>query len=893
MLRVIQNKSAASAKSYYTRGDYLSEGQELVGKWGGNIAPMLSLQGDVDKQSFDRLCDNLHPITGERLTQRTDSDRTTGYDFNFHLPKGASLAALVNGDNRIIPAFEEEVDETMREAEADMRGRVRKHGQNAERVTGSGIWGAFTHLTSRPEIDPDADAQQARVAAEPDPHVHRHCFMFNVTWDRAESEFKAGQFRELKRDASYYEAAFHARMSRRMRELGYDLARDGRDWDIAGISQATKEKFSRRTVHIEKLADELGVDDAREKDKLGARTRARKSSELTMPELTARWKDRLTPDEADALQNVADSVDRIQATESSLAHDYASVAYAKLHCFERESVLPKRKLLTVALRHGLGNVTVDGVRAQLQEQGIVTRELEGRVWATILEVVREEADMLNLARNGRNQAEPLNGDWTIKRDWLNQDQRHAVKHILSSRDTIIMTLGRAGTGKTTLLKEAVEAIEATGKKVYAFAPSAEASRGVLASEGFDATTVAELLVSKNLQQEVAGNVLLIDEAGLLGTRSLKRTLDLADHLNCRVLLSGDYKQHGSIERGSALRLLHHKAGIIPAEVREIQRQQESYKDAVERLAAGDTDEGLDRLQHMGWIQEIADDRARYLSFANEYAKSVEAHESVLAIAPTHGEADRVTAAIRQELRNRDLLSSDEREVMQLKPMRLTEAEKADPDRIRESDMVVFHQNAAGFRKGARVDPKQHDPGQLTKAAKQFEAYKRESVRVAPGDPVRITANGKSKEGKRLNNGSVYHLKSFTEQGDLVLSNGWTIPKDYGFVALGYVATSHASQGKTVDRVLISESALSYPAASREQIYVSLSRGRYAALIYTDDTSGLKDAVRRSTDSLTATELIADSRIELERRLKEAKSLAIAAKRQEMERHKAWEMVYER
>jgi hypothetical protein len=72
-------------------------------------------------------------------------------------------------------------------------------------------------------------------------------------------------------------------------------------------------------------------------------------------------------------------------------------------------------------------------------------------------------------------------------------------------------------------------------------------------------------------------------------------------------------------------------------------------------------------------------------------------------------------------------------------------------------------------------------------------------------------------------------------------------------------TSHASQGGTVDRVLIGQSSESFPASSREQFYVSASRGRKKVLVYTDDKEALRDAINRSDDRLTATEFVAGRR----------------------------------
>src|ERR1700674_1752878 len=90
MIRITQQDSASGAKRYYATADYYSEGQELVGRWGGKGAARLGLSGTVDKLSFDRLCDNLHPTSGKPLTARTNADRTVGYDFTFSVPKSVS-----------------------------------------------------------------------------------------------------------------------------------------------------------------------------------------------------------------------------------------------------------------------------------------------------------------------------------------------------------------------------------------------------------------------------------------------------------------------------------------------------------------------------------------------------------------------------------------------------------------------------------------------------------------------------------------------------------------------------------------------------------------------------------------------------------------------------------
>ena len=72
---------------------------------------------------------------------------------------------------------------------------------------------------------------------------------------------------------------------------------------------------------------------------------------------------------------------------------------------------------------------------------------------------------------------------------------------------------------------------------------------------------------------------------------------------------------------------------------------------------------------------------------------------------------------------------------------------------------------------------------------------------------------------------------------------------------GYAATSHASQGRTVDRVFIGQASESFPASSREQFYVSASRARKGVLVYTNDKQSLREAISQSDERTSATELV--------------------------------------
>ncbi len=858
MLRINVQTSAAGAKSYYSTADYYSEGHEVAGVWRGKGAEKLGLSGTIAKRDWDALCDNRNPTTGAKLMPRTKTVRRVGYDFNFHCPKSLSVLYAMTKDERLLDAFKASVDTAMQSMESEMQTRVRKDGSNEDRTTGNMTYGQFVHFTARP------------VDGIPDPHLHAHCFVFSCTFDSEESRWKAGQFGSLKRDAPYFEAVFHSVLARKMEELGLPVERTATGWEVSGVPQSILANFSRRTAQVEQEAKDKGITDPRQKDKLGASTREKKAGHLSPNELDALWRSRLSHDEQAALNSVASRIGLESLPEDDKAGSDA-VKAAMSHCFERTAVVPERTLLAEAMKRSVGKVGPDTIHATTAREPLISRAIDGRKMVTTREVLAEESAMLEFARGGRGACAPLVGSaHQFHRDWLSDEQKRAVKHVLHSTDRVILVRGAAGTGKTTMMQEAAEGIKegaGGGKQLFTFAPSASASHGVLKEAGFsNADTVAMLLQNTELQEQARNQVLWIDEAGLLSTKDTKALFDVAGRINARVVLSGDRRQHGSVERGGALKLLETEAGLVPSELREVRRQSGEYKMAVEALSAGRTEEGFARLSDLGWIKEVGSGIDRDHALAQAYLDAKALPGETLMVSPTHAEADRITAAVRTQLKASHQLGSEERELTMLKPVSLTEAQRGDGLSYLPGDVLVFHQNAPGHQKGAKVVVASQSTDTLGKPlpltqGKRFTAFRPSTLRLAVGDRVRITRNRAQKKGsnattnKRLNNGDLATVTGFDKRGNILLDNGAVVDKGFGHLDYGYVVTSHASQGKSVERVLIAQSSESFRASSKEQFYVSVSRGKKQALIFTDDGHALLEAVTHGDSRMTATELV--------------------------------------
>lgn len=873
MIRMIQSQSAKNAKAYFdeslAKSDYYLNDQELPGLFLGQIKSRMGLDDTATREVFQQLCDNINPVTGKRLTPRSKANRTVYYDINFHVPKSVSVLHVLTKDNHIIEAFQKSVRFTMQKIEKDVKTTVRRKSAKAERMTGELLWCEFIHQVSRPT-----------KSMPPDPHLHAHCTVLNVTYDKTEKRYKAGQFQQIKQDMPFYQNLFHKHFSDELITLGYKIKRTRTAFEVCGIPEKVITLFSKRTTEINQLAKQHNITDAKELDSLGAKTRVKKQKGLTLAQLKKEWRRQIMK------AGMADGDD----SGTAIRHDPAftpepvnpqdCINFALAHCFERTSVMPEKRVIESALRFAIGKTgaDTDSIDKAFKTDKRIIRIKNGvTIFCTTQEVLAEEQHMITLAISGKGQMLPLYN--TSPALTLTGEQKDAVTHVLTTADFVSIIEGRAGTGKTTLMKEAVRMIEAAGRRVIVVAPTAQASRGVLRDEGFkDAETVAKLLYLPDLQNSLTGQVLWVDEAGLLSVKELARLLDLAKQKNARVILGGDTQQHSSVARGDGLRVLKKMAGIIPASVNRIYRQtNEQYRKAVEAIAAGNISTGFNLLESCGAIRQ-EDHVTIPEKLAEDYLAVIQQGKTVLAVSPTHEQGKAVTIAIRTRLQQQGLISDDLVTVTRLAPLNLTEAEKADSCNIESGMVIQFNKSPfPDIKRGEKCVVGTLDNGTiellhqsgrktafcLEKEKSSFELYYPDEMPIAKGDQVVITRNGKDVHDKRLTNGQVLTIKCIDTKGHILAESShskvvYSLPSDFGHLNHAYCMTSYISQGKTLDKVIIAQPAATFAASNMKQFYVSVSRGREAVTIYTDDKTALLETVSKDGDRMAGMELIDSS-----------------------------------
>jgi AAA domain len=559
-----------------------------------------------------------------------------------------------------------------------------------------------------------------------------------------------------------------------------------------------------------------------------------------------------------------------------------AVDHALEHSFVREAVVPERKLITEALKRGIGFVTVEDVTREMRERPLIRSEVEGRAMATTKEMVGLESRMIDFARKGRGRCRPLGDpERPITRERFNDGQKAAVRHVLGSRDRVMIVRGAAGTGKTTLEDELRIALAETGVPVVALAQSTGAVDELRREAGFaGAATIALFLKYKEMQESVRGGVVLVDEASLVGTRDMLKVFDAAATVGARVVLVGDKRQHRSVSAGEPLKLLEERAGVPVAEVTKIVRQEEgNYRKAAKALSEGNTAKGFAELNRLGWIVEIPH-AGRYWVLAQGYLSAILEKDkkgnqkTALVVSPTHAEGDRITRFIRNALKADGRLG-EERTLAAWVPAQLTDAQKRDTTNYEPGDMLQFHQNATGHKKGSRLVVSEATMLPVQDASR-FEVYRPVQLALAVRDRIRVTANGWTKDGKHsLRNGALFTVEGFTRKGDPIVDHGWVIARDFGHIAHGYAVTSHAAQGKTVNKVFIGLSSDSFPATNQRSFYVPVTRGKEQAVIFTDDRKELLSAVIRPDDPMSATELSESAHEKSKSRDRLTKQIAVA------------------
>jgi ATP-dependent exoDNAse (exonuclease V) alpha subunit len=356
-----------------------------------------------------------------------------------------------------------------------------------------------------------------------------------------------------------------------------------------------------------------------------------------------------------------------------------------------------------------------------------------------------------------------------------------------------------------------------------------------------------------------------------------------------MILSGDTRQHGAVAASDALRAIEQHGRIRAAEIRDIRRQNPSlarsqaerrsireYRTAVKAAAEGKVLESLDRLDRLGWVREFGESQRRDV-LAREYLASVSRNENTLVVAQTWSEVRGVNEAVREQLKAAGRLGPGKM-MTAYQAADATEAQKREAQFYSQGQRALFLRRYGRFVKGEFCEiAGANERGVVLlkggrrstlsyRYADRITVASASKIEIAAGDRLQLKFSGKSADGVSLNNGELVTVRANRRNGALVVEDETGMRKTLGpsqrLFNRGYAVTSYASQGKTVDTVLLAD-AMNPAATNRNQWYVAISRARKRVLVFTSDKNELRGNIQRSGDRRLALELKPETSLQAE------------------------------
>jgi conjugative relaxase-like TrwC/TraI family protein len=802
--------------------DYYLGSGEAPGYWLASGADDLGLSGEVQEVALRNILQGSHPTSGTELVAPRKGERVPGFDLTFRAPKSVALLHALGpkeASNQVVSAHDSAVAASLDYLERVASGARRGKGGKVSIESKGFVGAAFRHRTSRAG----------------DPLLHTHVLVANLI-KGVDGKWGALDARHLylhAKTAGYlYQSHLRSELTRRL-GVEWGPVRNGAA-DLDGVPREVIRAFSRRRSEIEQATGGADTAGGRRGQMAALTTRKAKDYDVSPEALLPEWQERaerlgLSQDDLGRLldkQVYAElgGIDRA-ALERELAGRGGLTAQSST--FSRRDAIQgvserlpagaavadvealADEFLTSTEVVTLGDDDAEAARFRLGDSPIAAGTHEVR--HTTLEMLAVERRVVEQALRRRVDGVgistgPALADALAARPSLYQDQVAMVVRLVSSGAGIELVVGKAGTGKTFALGAAREAWEGSGQRVLGCALSARAARELEKGSGIPSTTFTKLL--HQLDDPRTGGfgrdtVVVVDEAGMVGTRDIDRLLAHAGRANAKVVLVGDDSQLPEISAGGAFRSIKNRLPSI--ELTEVRRQPTRWeRDALELIRAGRAAEAIDAYTARDRVFAARDADETRKRLVDDWWASFDAGELAVMVAARRSDVAALNAEARARMTEAGRLHGDPLEV--------------DGRAFREGDVVMTTRNNT-------------------------------SLGVDNGTLAEVTAIDQDSRTVTL----------MTHDGARV-----TLPRAYvdaGHLTHAYAVTGHKSQGMTVDRTFVLVDETLY----REWGYTAMSRGRTENRLYVvagadldrEDTGG---QVARASDPMPAlTRALARSR----------------------------------
>ncbi|ENM5766344.1 relaxase domain-containing protein [Vibrio mimicus] len=641
--------------------DYYTKGGEPSGVWAGKGAILLNLSGSVEKEDYKNIMSGFSP-RGEALCQKPGPEHRAGFDLCFSPPKSVSVLWA-----RADPPLKQKIQTAQFKAVCSAINHLEKHaaitrrlhnGTSREAVIGL-VVATYEHSTSRAL----------------DPQLHTHCLVANIaprydgTWGTLES-------RDLFLWQASAGAVYKAELAFQLRELGASIERYQDTFQISGVPLSLCEHFSKRSHDIRAKLDSVGISSGKTSfgDIAVLDTRAKKQ-EVNRAALFDEWNKQMD-DRGFGLEALGSILSREQGLE------FPDVIFDEIEILEkvseRKAVFRKQDIYKAAaevaqISGETSNRIENTVKRLLLDKDVIfiERDSKHNELFTSRHIVEAERRLIAHAKQLKEkQSLPINPNCVeiafnklyatgIR---LSDEQKEAVWEACSQSKISILQ-GAAGSGKTASLKAVRMAHESEGYKVIGASVAKLAADNLSKEAGLNTYTLARLLI--DLEQGRLNiddkTLVLIDEAGQLGSIHLSALLNNIVEYGAKVVLVGEDKQLDAVSHGGALRYLSKPDIAGTSRIETIRRQREQWsRNAVMYLRNGQAKSSLSLSQKKGYVQignDSLDTRALLVDSWNRYRKD-HPEKSSIVLAQTWKDVQSISEQLRSIYRSEGIVGNE-------------------------------------------------------------------------------------------------------------------------------------------------------------------------------------------------------------------------------------------